>query len=125
MTPAERKLLVAIARAVPPPQHQDMIAALEAIRLEDAQQQGRCGVVGYPGGERHVCELDAWIVHEYHQDGRVRWIGYFASPEDDLRAASDELESRLRDLAPQGGLGSSILRPALDRLRRVVEGKRS
>lgn len=81
LTPAERKLLEAIARGLATRPGVDIVDALHAMHQEDVQSRDRCSVVGYPNGERRTCELDARIVHEYHQDGSTRWIGYYRSPD--------------------------------------------
>lgn len=80
MTPGERKLLKAIARAIPKASTQltEVIAdALETVAREEQEARKRCGIVGYPGGKRRTCELARDVAHEYHQDGSTRWIGYY------------------------------------------------
>ena len=50
----------------------------------------RCGVVGYPQGERHACELERDHADDYHAQGGVRWIGYFKTPPEEPPAASSQ-----------------------------------
>lgn len=86
MSPAERQLLEAIARAIATSPgrssgctNMDLVDALEAMKRE---AETVCGVVGYPGGIRRQCELARDAPHDYHQDGSVRWVGYFREADD-------------------------------------------
>jgi len=55
----------------------------------------RCGVVGYPQGERHACELERDHADDYHAQGGVRWIGYFKTPPEEPPAAPSQDSERI------------------------------
>jgi hypothetical protein len=84
MTPAERKLLVELARAVWTRILSDGVRGDLAKAIEQVENQEltstTCDVVGYPQGEKKICELPRDHVEDYHRDGSVQWIGYYRTP---------------------------------------------
>jgi hypothetical protein len=84
MTPEERNLLVVMARAVWTRIISDGIRKDLADAIWQVENQGKtsftCDVVGYPQGEKKICELPRDHAEEYHRAGSVQWIGYYQTP---------------------------------------------